>query len=35
MPLEIDGVLVGGLGVSGGSVEQDQEIVDAALAALG
>jgi uncharacterized protein GlcG (DUF336 family) len=35
MPLEIDGVLVGGLGVSGGSVEQDQEIVDAALAAFG
>ena len=35
MPLERDGVLVGGVGVSGGSVEQDQEIVDAALAAFG
>ena len=34
MPLEIDGVLVGGLGVSGGSIEQDQEIVEAALSAL-
>ena len=33
MPLERDGVLAGGVGVSGGSVEQDQEIVDAALAA--
>jgi uncharacterized protein GlcG (DUF336 family) len=33
MPLERDGILVGGVGVSGGSVEQDQEIVDAALAA--
>ena len=35
MPIERDGVLVGGVGVSGGSVEQDQEIVGAALAALG
>jgi uncharacterized protein GlcG (DUF336 family) len=34
MPVEMGGVLVGGVGVSGGSVEQDQEIVDAALAAL-
>ena len=34
MPLEIEGVLVGGVGVSGGSVEQDQEIVEAALGAL-
>ena len=34
MPLERDGILVGGVGVSGGSSEQDQEIVDAALAAL-
>jgi uncharacterized protein GlcG (DUF336 family) len=33
MPLERDGVLVGGVGVSGGSVEQDQEIVEAAIAA--
>ncbi|MCI0346505.1 MAG: heme-binding protein [Chloroflexi bacterium] len=35
MPLERDGVLLGGVGVSGGSVDQDQLIVDAALAALG
>ena len=35
MPVEIEGVLAGGVGVSGGSVEEDQEIVDAALAALG
>jgi len=35
MPIERDGILVGGVGVSGGSVEQDQEIVDAALAAFG
>lgn len=33
MPLERDGILLGGVGVSGGSVEQDQEIADAALAA--
>jgi len=35
MPVERDGVLAGGVGVSGGSTEQDQEIVDAALAAIG
>ena len=35
MPIERDGVLVGGVGVSGGSVEQDQAIVEAALEALG
>ena len=34
MPVERDGILVGGVGVSGASVDQDQEIVDAALAAL-
>ena len=34
MPLELGDVLVGGVGVSGGSVEQDQTIVDTALAAL-
>lgn len=34
MPLELDGVLVGGVGVSGGSVEQDQRIVDAAISVL-
>jgi corrinoid adenosyltransferase len=35
MPIELGRVLVGGVGVSGGSVEQDQAIVDAALASLG
>jgi uncharacterized protein GlcG (DUF336 family) len=35
MPLERDGMLVGGVGVSGGSVAQDQAIVDAAVAAFG
>ena len=35
MPLERDGTLVGGLGVSGGSVKQDEEIADEALAAFG
>jgi uncharacterized protein GlcG (DUF336 family) len=34
MPIEAGGVLVGGVGVSGGSVEQDQSIVEAALGAL-
>lgn len=34
MPLERDGVLVGAVGVSGGSAEQDQRAVDAAVAAL-
>ena len=33
MPLMRDGVLVGGVGVSGGSVEEDQAAVDAAVAA--
>ena len=35
MPLARDGILVGGVGVSGGSVEEDQAIVDAAVAAFG
>ena len=35
MPLVRDGVLVGGVGVSGGSVEEDQAAVDAAVAAFG
>jgi uncharacterized protein GlcG (DUF336 family) len=35
VPLERGGVLVGGVGVSGGSVEQDQQIVDSALGAVG
>ena len=35
MPLLRDGVLVGGVGVSGGSVEEDQAAVDAAVAAFG
>jgi uncharacterized protein GlcG (DUF336 family) len=33
MPLVRDGVLVGGVGVSGGSLEEDQAAVDAAVAA--
>jgi uncharacterized protein GlcG (DUF336 family) len=33
MPLERDGVLVGAVGVSGGSAEQDQRAADAASAA--
>ena len=33
MPLLRDGVLAGGVGVSGGSVEEDQAAVDAAVAA--
>jgi len=35
MPLMRDGVLVGGVGVSGGSVDEDQAIVDAAVSAFG
>jgi uncharacterized protein GlcG (DUF336 family) len=35
MPLIRDGVLVGGVGVSGGSVDEDQAAVDAAVAAFG
>jgi uncharacterized protein GlcG (DUF336 family) len=35
MPLERDGVLVGAVGVSGGSADEDQRAVDAALAAFG
>jgi uncharacterized protein GlcG (DUF336 family) len=35
MPLLRDGVLVGGVGVSGGSVEEDQLAVDAAVRAFG
>ena len=35
MPLLRDGVLVGAVGVSGGSVEEDQRDVDAAVAAFG
>ena len=35
MPLLRDGVLVGGVGVSGGSVDEDQTAVDAAVAAFG
>ena len=33
MPLERDGVLVGAIGVSGGSAEEDQRAADAAVAA--
>jgi len=35
MPLEIDGVLVGALGVSGGDSEQDQAAANAGVSALG
>jgi uncharacterized protein GlcG (DUF336 family) len=35
MPLERRGILVGAVGVSGGSTEQDQRAVDAAVAAFG
>jgi uncharacterized protein GlcG (DUF336 family) len=35
MPLERDGVLVGAVGVSGGSAEEDQRAVDAAVQAFG
>jgi uncharacterized protein GlcG (DUF336 family) len=35
MPLERDGVLVGAVGVSGGSAEEDQRAVDAAVAVFG
>ncbi len=35
MPLERDGVLVGAIGVSGGSAEEDQRAVDAGVAAFG
>lgn len=35
MPLVRDGVLVGAVGVSGGSAEEDQRAVDAAVAAFG
>jgi len=31
VPIYVDGVLIGGLGVSGGSAEQDHEIARAAL----
>jgi uncharacterized protein GlcG (DUF336 family) len=35
MPLERDGVLVGAIGVSGGSAEEDQRAVDAGVTAFG
>lgn len=35
MPLEIDGVLVGAVGVSGGDSEQDQRAVEAGVSVLG
>jgi uncharacterized protein GlcG (DUF336 family) len=35
IPLSIDGVVVGGLGVSGGSGEQDQTVAEEGVAALG
>ncbi len=33
-PIEIDGAVVGGIGVSGGHYSQDQQVAEAALAAL-
>jgi uncharacterized protein GlcG (DUF336 family) len=33
-PVEVDGQVVGGIGVSGGHYSQDQEVAEAALAAL-
>lgn len=35
VPIVVDGVLVGGIGVSGGTGEQDGEVAAAALKALG
>jgi len=35
MPLECDGVLVGAVGVSGGTAAEDQRAVDAAIRAFG
>jgi uncharacterized protein GlcG (DUF336 family) len=34
-PITVDGQIVGGIGVSGGHYSQDQEVAEAALAALG
>jgi uncharacterized protein GlcG (DUF336 family) len=34
MPLERNGILVGAVGVSGGSADEDQQAADAAVAAL-
>ena len=34
MPLELDGVLIGAVGVSGGSAEEDQRAVDAGVRAI-
>jgi uncharacterized protein GlcG (DUF336 family) len=34
-PISLGGEIVGGLGVAGGTVDQDQEVGDAAVAALG
>lgn len=35
IPLRINGVLVGGLGIAGGSVEQDAKVASAVLSSLG
>jgi uncharacterized protein GlcG (DUF336 family) len=35
LPIRVEGDLVGGIGVSGGTEEQDEECADAALAVLG
>lgn len=34
VPITVDGKLVGGLGVSGGTIEQDRDLADAGLAAI-
>ena len=34
-PINVDGVMIGGIGVSGGHYSQDQECADAGLAAIG
>ncbi|HVI33910.1 GlcG/HbpS family heme-binding protein [Phenylobacterium sp.] len=34
-PVQVDGAVVGGLGVSGGHYDQDMQVAEAALAALG
>ena len=35
LPIRIDGVLLGGIGVGSGSGEQDEDVAKAALAAIG
>ena len=35
LPVYVDGFLIGGVGVSGGTVEQDTQVVNAAIEGLG